>query len=472
MDVRHVVAAVLFLVKGIVGILGDVRDFGRLEERLHQLMREASAMVFTWALERLDEELLKRRDAAALKVVKFRERTLVSTCGCITVRRRLYFDRGRGQYRFLLDEALGWRPGQRLTARMEELALELGTEMPFRRAAKILGYVAPGASATAVWGVARKAGERAVAEAEEGRKRVFERGEAPEGSRPARKVRIEADGVVVALQRTRKRHDEVKLVVAYAGKTAGPRRSLVNRRTVAGLVDGRRIWEEAAVEFGGTWDLGRVEEVHVGGDGAPWIREGAEMFNGEYHLDPFHLRRHLTEALAFSSATYKAVTAAIGWMDRAAAMELLQAAARASRGAIRRRVLNLRDYLAANWEGIKALPEEDRLGAIEGQARHTLARRMKRIGARWTPGGADRMGRLLGAKSNGELRRYLSRWQAARPGPAMASVPSNAGQITSESAEDIEAWLRAKMPALTGPHAGRPWIKHILREIASIQKIA
>jgi len=168
MDIRHVVAAVLFLVKGICGLLKGVRDFGSLEEGVHLLVQEASQKAFVWALEELDEDLLRQRDRANLKVVKFCKRTWVSTFGSFTVKRRLYIDRRTGQYRFLLDEALGWEPDKRLTARMEAMALELGTEMPFRRAAKILGYLAPGVSAMAVWGVVRDAGQKAVIEARRG----------------------------------------------------------------------------------------------------------------------------------------------------------------------------------------------------------------------------------------------------------------------------------------------------------------
>ena len=39
----------------------------------------------------------------------------------------------------------------------------------------------------------------------------------------------------------------------------------------------------------------------------------------------------------------------------------------------------LKKYLVDNWVGIAQLPEEERLGAIEGQVRHIIARRMKRI---------------------------------------------------------------------------------------------
>jgi len=471
MDIRHVVAAVLFLVKGICGLLKGVRDFGSLEEGVHRLVQEASQKAFVWALEELDEDLLRQRDRANLKVVKFCKRTWVSTFGSFTVKRRLYMDRRTGQYRFLLDEALGWEPDKRLTVRMEAMALELGTEMPFRRAAKILGYLTPGVSAMAVWGVVRDAGQKAVIEARQGREKVFERGEIPQGSRQVDKLRMEGDGVVVAMQRANKLHGEIKLVVGYDGKIAGPRRRLMNRRTVAGLVSSQEIWEDAGVEFGRTWDLSRVKEVHVGGDGAPWIREGAELFKGKYHLDPFHLRKRLTEALSFDSVTYKAVSSAIGDLDQTAAMGLLCLAAKRVRGAARRRVLALRDYLLANWDGLKALPEEDRLGAIEGQVRHTIARRMKRIGARWTPQGADRMARLLAAKSNNELSRHLGR--KAGPTPKSTTLPTvKIRRMGAQAEEDVEAWLRAKVPALTGPFASRDWIKHVLRAITSVREIA
>ena len=113
------------------------------------------------------------------------------------------------------------------------------------------------------------------------------------------------------------------------------------------------------------------------------------------------------------------------------------------------------------------LPEEERLGAIEGQVRHTIARRMKRVGARWTLEGADRMGRLLSAKANGELSRYV-----AKPKTTFANLLSDEVPVEKVDGchqEDLEAWLRASMPALYGPSAGKPWVKYVLKEIASLQ---
>ena len=469
MDVRHMVAAVLFLMKGIVGLFSDARDFGSLEEQVHRLVQEASRMVFVWVLEGIDEKLSRDRDKHALELVRLSRRTMDSSFGELTIKRRLYRDRRTGSYRFLLDEALGWEPRQRVTPRLGALALELGTEMPFRRAAKILGFLAPGVSAMTVWNQVQRAGEKAEREAKERREEVFAKGLVPQGSRQAEKLRLEGDGLMVRAQRSKQRYSEVKLVVAYEGKTAGRRRALENRKIVAGLAGGKEIWEEAAAYFGAVWDLSQVDTVRVGGDGAPWIREGAEMFNGEYHLDPFHLRKRLTEALASDGEAYTAVSEAIGRLDRAETMGRLSLAAKRARGAARQRILKLKGYLAANWDGIKKLPEEDRLGAIEGQVRHTLSRRMKRIGARWTEQGADHMARLLAAKSNGELPRYLEPRPTA---VAMHSITGGDLEPAKARPEDVEAWLKADVPALTGPFAGTPWIKHVLREIVMIQSVA
>ena len=127
----------------------------------------------------------------------------------------------------------------------------------------------------------------------------------------------------------------------------------------------------------------------------------------------------------------------------------------------------LAHYLMDNWQGISNLPEEERLEAIEGQVRHTLTRRMKRIGARWTPEGADRMGRLLTAKANDELSKYVRNTSSRLCDLLESEVVIEKQALHGK--EDLEAWLRASMPALKGPFAGKPWIKYVLKEIGSIQ---
>ncbi|HGE69964.1 TPA: ISLre2 family transposase, partial [Candidatus Poribacteria bacterium] len=47
----------------------------------------------------------------------FRERTLLTRFGEITIKRRLYKN-NNGEYRFLLDDYMNWRPNQSTTPKM------------------------------------------------------------------------------------------------------------------------------------------------------------------------------------------------------------------------------------------------------------------------------------------------------------------------------------------------------------------
>lgn len=53
-----------------------------------------------------------------------------------------------------------------------------------------------------------------------------------------------------------------------------------------------------------------------------------------------------------------------------------------------------------------------------------------------------------------------------------ATLPTVEIGRMNAKAEDAEAWLRAKVPALTGPFAGREWIKPVVQEVTSIQGVA
>lgn len=265
--------------------------------------------------------------------------------------------------------------------------LELGTEMPYRRAARVLEFLVPGVHAMTVWSKVQEAGKQAQRDIEEQREAIFEDGIAPRGNKVTEHLSIEADGVIVPLQHSNRRRGEIKLLVGYEGKNPKTRK-LVNRHTVARMANGQVAWEAAGAAFENKWAMRKVKRIRIGGDGAEWVKQGLDMFPGAtYHLDPFHIRKRMTEALGYSHERYAAVSKGLADLNQQAVTTTLDSAIRYTRGARRKRLGKLRRYLLNNWEGIAALPEEQRLGAIEGQVRHTITRRMKRIGARWSPQG-------------------------------------------------------------------------------------
>ncbi|NHM26889.1 ISLre2 family transposase [Desulfofundulus sp. TPOSR] len=465
LNIRQIVGAVLLFVTGLFKLIGGCKDFYELEKGIHELCQKVCNQIFTWALEQLDTRLMNERDRSTWRVVGFREKTAISTFGEFPYKRRLYKNKKTGETSFFLDELLGWPERATITPRLKELAVKLSTELPFDRVAEILSYLAPGVSSMTIWQATQEVGEVLQREGQEKRAAVFEDGEAPGGKEVAPELCIEADGVIIRLQRAKQKRGEIKHIVAYEGKEQidGDRFALKNKLVLSSLNEGEAAWEEGYAEIGGKWDLSRVQKIYIGGDGADWPKQGVEYFPGaEYRLDPYHLSKHLTEALWYDEETFRKVAAAISRGNWQETQGVLTEAAKKTRGNRKKRITKLLHYLEENWVGIVASAGAKRLGTIEGQIQHNVARRMKRLGARWTINGGDRMARILAAKANGKLDNYVLRWPVKHEKlRELAQKP-----VEKQKAGDVEKWLQATLPALKGPFADRPWIKYVLRELA------
>lgn len=471
MDIRYVVSIVLFLVEGLWKIIRSGGSFEAIEDQFHRLSQQALTMLFAWMLEKIDEQILKTRDKSRYKCLRLEERTGITIFGEFTVKRRLYKDLLTGKDHFLLDEALGWKPRERLSPKMQRIALDLATETTFRKASRIIGRLVPGISAMTLWHVAKKAGEAARIKGEAARREVYDDGVIPEGKHEAGILFLEADGVMVNQQKSQNQKAEVKLLTAYDGKKSlGPdRRALRHRYSVASTRDAESFWEESSARLAGQWKLDEIERVELGGDGASWVKQGSDIFpNTVYHLDQFHLAKSLTQALSFSSAFYRAAVTAIEQKDRQALIDVLDRAAKQCSRARKRRIQGLKGYLMDNWDGITAQIPECGLGVIEGQVRHTITRRMKRIGARWSPDGTDRMARLLAAKANDELDSCLDSLPAQSNILAEAAGEAPIKRSRACGVEDIQRWLRAHVPALDTPYLTGHLLRQILKEVGDV----
>jgi len=78
LDIRHVVAIVLFLINGLWKIIRSGCDYQTLEEQLQVLSQQVTTRLFIWTLEKIDEENLKTRDKKRYKCIRFEERTGVT----------------------------------------------------------------------------------------------------------------------------------------------------------------------------------------------------------------------------------------------------------------------------------------------------------------------------------------------------------------------------------------------------------
>ena len=65
-------------------------------------------------------------------------------------------------------------------------------------------------------------------------------------------------------------------------------------------MNGDRFWEGFSLSLAKKYDLPQIGKVIVGGDGASWVKEGAEFLGSLCELDRFHLKRALHQGLANS----------------------------------------------------------------------------------------------------------------------------------------------------------------------------
>jgi hypothetical protein len=163
----------------------------------------------------LDERLYALRPVGWC-VVGFRERCLVTRYGEVQLRRRLYQDEA-GASHFLVDEYLDLPAQQAATPSLQSAVVGLAGEIGFVKVAQhVAALTAAVLSPTTVWRLTERVGAAALGqEAEEG-EAVYGQGQRPvqEGRREAERLFVEADGVLVRLQRAAESHLEIKSAIA------------------------------------------------------------------------------------------------------------------------------------------------------------------------------------------------------------------------------------------------------------------
>jgi hypothetical protein len=434
------------------------------EEESYQIGCQAARQAALERLKALEEQLFEKHPGS-WRVEGSRSRTLVTRFGDLTVRRRLYRD-AEGGYHFLLDEYLGWPAGQLATPSLQASLVELATQTAFRSVSQTLAKLTAGVlSSGTIYQLVKKTANRALAREEADWQAMYERGELPSGE--DRQVKIlftEADGTFVHLQREAQTHYEVKQAIAYEGweRLAGKeeRYRLVGKRVYCQANEEMPFWEGAGLEWSRKWDLGNLQQVVIGGDGASWIDSGLGEFRGsQRQLDGFHLARACGKGWQEGAILYEAIRAG----DIEQARQLMESLSpREGRGVARSRQYVKRNIeKGRDWRTHSELTGRG-LGSMESNEDKLIANRMKKRGLSWTIKGALRMNKAIQLAANEQIKPFCERPQ---PLPERNSVSQV--KVSPARKKGYQKWLEAYLPALHGPHANRPWVKH-LRDVSNL----
>jgi len=360
------------------------------------------------------------------------------------------------------------------TVKVQELALEMASFMPYRRSSEVLQKAsAIDLPHQTIWRMVGKAADPYLAKEEQELKWFMETGEIPQGEeKQVSRLLVEADGVILSLQREKERRAEVKLGIAYEGweKVGRDRYRTVNKTTFSAVAGRDNFWSGLSLKLQKTYDLGRVRDTVVGGDGARWIKEGASYINGRYQLDRYHLNKELCSAFGRDSQTKGSVWQACERGEVEIGLAVMAEAMKRAKGEQSLRMARAYRYIQENSSGLGdyrlSLGEEGKTlrhtGAIEGNIDKLIVRRMKNQGMSWTLKGISRLlcVRFL------ILEKKLTEWIETKNQPQIRSkiaIPRSQVRriVTRLSIQEPDKWIKADLPALYGPHASRSWVKYL-----------
>ncbi len=378
-------------------------------------------------LEKIDDLLMHSRDKSLL--VEHIRGTWYKTClGAVRIRRRQYRDRKGKQYRYLLDELSGIdKKNGHNSVKVQDMALELACIMPFRRSAQVLRKTTPiDLSHQSIWKLIGKVGDSYIEKADREIKHFINTGEIPQGEgKKVACLMVEADGVMLSLQRERAKKAEVKLDIAYEGwEQAGKDRYItVNKTIFADVVGSEAYWSGMTLKLHKKYDLGSIRKVILGGDGASWVKEGSDHIGGQFQIDRYHLNRELCNALGPDRETIRLVRQACENGDVGKASQILSEARRKAPGEQAGKIAKAYHYLRQNSSGLRDyrldMGEEGkglrRTGAIEGNVDKLIVRRMKNQGMNWTIKGIRRMLYVRFMYLEGKLKDWLCQYNASIP---------------------------------------------------------
>ena len=437
-----------------------------LERTLWAKVTECAKEIYVKLLEQIDA-LIKRCRPKNLIIEHKRSTWYKTWLGSIRVNRRQYRDR-EGNYRYLLDELLGMGKYRHITTKVQETALDLVGNMTFRRSAETLRKTTGiDLSHQTIHRLLKRTADECLDNADKEIAWFQETGELSQvDGKKIGRLMIEADGVILSLQREKSRKTEVKLGISYEGwnKIGKDRYSTLNKTVYADIADSDKFWAGMTLKLHKRYDLSSIMQTVVGGDGAGWIKEGVDYFGGTYQLCRYHLNRELCYALGRDKKMLKLVQHDFNRGEFDAALKLLKEAATVSKTDKALDIKRVIRYISSNASGLKDYREHidqhgndlRRTGAIEGNVDKLIVRRMKNQGMSWTRQGIRRMLWLRIKLREGKLVNCLPTHEKGIT-PHVAPVKRVNRVIERTIKHDYTNYFSAGLPALSGPHASRPW---------------
>lgn len=381
---------------------------------------------FTTCNDVLRESLVRRQK---WEVVKTDKKNLTTSIGSVTYEKTLFKNKKTGERKYLVDDAMGIDPHERISEDAVALMLEESVQTSYRKGGENISIL-----------------DQISKEAVKDKLHALEfpdedENEPVEEKRIVDYLYIEADEDHASLQFNEKKGDLkksefgrklntiiTKLVYVHEGieKDApkSKRHHLVNARYFSGLYEGtegnRKLWNDVWKYIERTYDLSKVKKIYLSSDGGSWIMAGKKLIHGlTYALDEFHLRKYLIKMtnhmLDSADDARRALCKSIEEDTKEefrSYVDMLEWYAKTESD--KAKIIEASNYVLSNWSAakIRLSNRKDLCGcSAEGHISHVLSSRMSTAPMGWSKRGADKMARLRAWYLNGGDMLELARYQ-------------------------------------------------------------
>ncbi len=296
-------------------------NFHYLEKIIFGLSRKIGQEILEELLQLIDDKLMVERERGKLSSQGKRLRYLTTLLGDITFSKRLYQDQG-GKYHYLLDEKLGLSKNQRVSESYQKIEglLAFGGGS-YRKAQELIQeFYGDGPSFESLRQQVIRQGKKILKEEKEEIdkeliKSLREKEDELTKEADNRIVYIEVDGTNIHLQNEEKKRGELKLGIISKGKESryktgkGEAKRLQDKFTYAGITSGDEFMANLSILGEKRFKLSQAELVLIGGDGATWIKEGAQNYfpHSVYQLSKFHLQSKIKKTLPYHKKRQKEI---------------------------------------------------------------------------------------------------------------------------------------------------------------------
>ena len=189
-------------------------------------------------------------------------------------------------------------------------------------------------------------------------------------------------------------------------------------------------------------------------------------------MSRYHYNKELRRVLGNDKETLSLIREACENGDITTVIEKLETLQKTAKGKWELEINRLELYLVANASGLKDYRWETkngkdtirRTGAMEGNVDKLIARRMKNQGMSWSVKGIRSMlfVRFKALEKKLEDCLYRDMPKTHVPAPGKKRVTRIIDKVIKRNYFE---YFNAGLPALSGPHASRPWVK-ILKSLA------